>query len=155
MKHIRVWLNRRVVVSHVLFVAVLIVLLSQLPWIYVKLHTKAAIATESRSDTTLASVLENLRHNLEESNRGRLKSGDPASLQMQSIDLELNFIVKATSQADAKMSFHVVTAGTEWQQESEKVQKITIHMVPLETLQQVVPQRGLGGPEQRPALEKK
>jgi hypothetical protein len=60
--------------------------------------------------------------------KDRVDKKEEALFEVTNFDLEISFIVRASSKQSGKVEYQVVTADTELQQGIEKIQKLTLHM---------------------------
>lgn len=82
------------------------------------------------TDGTLgvAELIEKVKSDLEKVDRQRIERDEAALFNVESFDLEINFVVKEGQSTSATGEYKVLTVGGTSQVSSEKVQKIVLHL---------------------------
>jgi hypothetical protein len=88
----------------------------------------------SLSDGTLgvADLIEKVKSDLETVDRQRIERDEAPLFNVDSFDLEINFVVKEGQSTSAQGEYKVLTVGGTSEVSSEKVQKIVLHLKAVE-----------------------
>ncbi|HKQ07724.1 MAG TPA: trypco2 family protein [Blastocatellia bacterium] len=73
-------------------------------------------------------LIEKVKSELIEMEQNREREGKAALFELKDFDLEINFVVKAVNKESGQAEFKVITVGGETESDSEKAQKIKLHM---------------------------
>lgn len=73
-------------------------------------------------------LINKVRSELVETNIQLLKEDKPALFEVREFELELNFVIKESTNDKAGFEFNAVTVGSDTEFSSEKLQKITLKM---------------------------
>jgi hypothetical protein len=80
-------------------------------------------------------VTEFIRQVKSELNRAedeRIKNQEEAGFRLKDFDLEISFVVKVSSAQNGKVEYQLVTVDNQLRSDSERIQKLTLHMVTVE-----------------------
>lgn len=70
-----------------------------------------------------------LRAELSDLKLDRIRNREDALFQLDTLDLEIAFVVKASDKKKGEFSYEVVTLGTETEQAREKTHRLTLHLI--------------------------
>ena len=130
-------LNSGVPVGAVIVIALLLLAPQILPWMAHRLmpSPKATIA----NGLELTAFIEKVKADLERAERDGVAKGERPLLQLQDVELVVNFVVQSRAETDVKL----VTVNGSAISGEERTQKITLHLkpVPPETVK-VAPSAG-------------
>jgi hypothetical protein len=73
-------------------------------------------------------LLQGVKAELTKAERHRIEIGEAPLFEVKTFDLEVNFLVKATTKEKGEVEYSFVTVGAESEVSAERVQKITLHM---------------------------
>lgn len=76
----------------------------------------------------IPTLVEQVRSELIESERERVRKGQPPLFEMKSVDIEVAFVVKRTDKLGAKFSVSVVDLDAARDFSSEKTHRMTLHL---------------------------
>ncbi len=77
----------------------------------------------------ISNLIRQVKSELEDANDKMRQNNEAALFQVQSFDLEVTFVVQATTTSSGNTDFHFVTVDNRLETNSQRTQKMTIHMV--------------------------
>ena len=109
-----------------------LVLLLLVPYLLKYLHNeKPALAMPAAENAlSIKELIADLKNELGQLEDEREQRNEAAAFDILSFDLEISFMVRASSEQKSGVQYQVVTADTQIQQGIEKVQRLTLHMKP-------------------------
>jgi len=121
-------LQRRVPVTFM----IALVLLTLMPYLLKYLNREKPVLEMPTSSKPLGikELISDLKSELGQLEDERNQKNEAAAFDIMSFDLEISFMVRASSEQKTGVEYQVVTADSEIQQGMEKIQKLTLHMKP-------------------------
>lgn len=107
----------------IIIIALLIFLLVHKHW------TSRPSDSNQPEELGISSFVEKVRTELYQAEEKRLKTNEAALFKLDKFDLEINFVVKSSLTANGSITHELVTVSGQTETSSEKVQKITLHMI--------------------------
>lgn len=86
--------------------------------------------TNPSQEIGIKNLVEKVRSELKQAEEERQKANESALFKVDKFDLEINYVVKIDSTATAGIKLEPITVGGQTETSSEKVQKITLHLIP-------------------------
>ena len=77
----------------------------------------------------ISNLIRQVKSELEDANDKMRQNGEAALFQVNSFDLEVTFVVQATTSSSGNTDFHFVAVDNRLETNSQRTQKMTIHMV--------------------------
>ena len=111
-------------------IVLLIIAIASLSIVALRVLLKSTSAAEDGPGVELNKFISDVRQQFENMERERIKEKRASSMNIESFDLELNFVVKNKKSGKAEANYELVTIGGEAENATEKTQKITLHMKP-------------------------
>jgi len=115
----------------VALIAVAIVLLGIV--LYRRWGANGSTTPASQPDLQIASLIENVKAELVRADEETRSRKEAALFQIHGFDLELNFVVKTVQSQKGEVKAEFLAVGADTETSLEKVQKITLHMVPVKS----------------------
>ncbi len=114
-----------------------LVLLLLIPYLLRYLHSQKPSLEMPTSQKSLSinELISNLQTELGQREAQREQNNEEAPFEILSFDLEISFMVRASSEQETGVEYQVVTADSQIQQGMERIQKLTLHMKPRGTQQ--------------------
>jgi hypothetical protein len=81
-----------------------------------------------RPDIGVAELVQKLRQDLEKLERDRISQDESAILQIKSVDVEINFVVKVDQNNKNEVHFDAITVGQDQSLSLERTNKVTLHL---------------------------
>jgi len=109
-----------------------LVLLLLIPYLlkYLNSQKPSLELPTSQKALSINELISNLQTELGQREVEREKNNEEAAFEILSFDLEISFMVRASSEQKTGVEYQVVTADSQIQQGMEKIQKLTLHMKP-------------------------
>jgi hypothetical protein len=80
-------------------------------------------------DIGISSLVEKVRTELRQAEDARINAQESSLFLLERVDLEINYVIKLSDTATAGIKLEPVTVGGQTETSSEKVQKVTLHLV--------------------------
>src|SRR5882724_10665115 len=122
---IATFLNRGVSLK-ILLLALLF--LSLVPFL-IQYFLRRAIVPPVQKGLEISNLIRQVKSELEIANDKMRQNNEAALFQVKSFDLEVTFVVQATTTSSGNTDFHFVTVDNRLETNSQRTQKMTLHMV--------------------------
>lgn len=104
-----------------IFLVALVPVLSRRLWIDTRVPP-------ARKGMEISELIRQVKAGLESANAEAQKNNEAALFQAKTFELELTFVVEASTSTEGKTDYHLVAVDNTLEAKSERTQKITIHM---------------------------
>ena len=80
------------------------------------------------SDVSVKALIRHVTRELIESREERREAGDPAVFEVDSLDIEISFVVTESTTGSGGFDLRVIRAGLDKHYDEQAVQRITLHL---------------------------
>jgi hypothetical protein len=121
--------SQRTVVILLLVVAAVLAAPYLLRWVNLAPAVEDEVEADRPESLGVRDAVRQVKRELQEADRERLDSGEPALFEVQSFDLELHFVVEQKSSAGVGLEPKLILVNKSSEISAQTVQTIKIHMV--------------------------
>jgi hypothetical protein len=107
---------------------ILIVVIILLIFLFILKYREGRLGDEAPKEIGVGSLIDKVRMELHKAEELRKAQQSDALFQIETFDLEVNFVIKSSETGDGGVKVEPVTIGGKSEIATEKIQKITLHM---------------------------